>query len=759
MSYSFVMWNWKGIWSMGKWLLGASVLVLGFAGTAQAAETEGSDLAGAKFAKLESVTVTAQRREESAQSVGISLSVLSDKDLTSRGINTVNQLQYAVPSFEATPAFGSGQPEFRLRGVGFDDYGSNNSSTVGVYLDDVAFPVPASTQGLFFDIARVEVLRGPQGTLYGRNTTGGAINFITNRPADRFGAGAKIEYGSFNAFRGEAYVTGPIADALKFRLAATTEQGGAWQKNRSTGASLGDKDRSAVRGEIEWAPVEAVNVLLEGHWGYDKSESNGLYLFSPLNYAPPLPAIAADTKRSATGWGGSSAFAGLTGIATDAKPFHNSINDGVSLNTKVDLGIAELTSITAYEHLRRREYNDWDASSYAYAGTYFDTGSNVFSQEVRLSSKDEGPLHWLLGVYYSNETLNEGFYSDFWQAFGFDTRTTYNQFVNSIAGFAQVEYAFNDQWKLIGGLRGEGEVRKQKGYVTAGVFAPGTTPTGFSAPADKSLRSTPLTGKIELEYKPSETALLYASISQGTKSGGFTSYNVPSASAVDAFKPETLWAYEIGFKSSFYDGTLQLNGSAFYYDYHNQQVQSAIWTTAYGAIGAIVNARNSHIYGFELEGQWRPVERLFITQAIGYKTGAFDNFDSDLDIAASTAAGHAVYVDRKNAEVGFPKGSYHGSIAYDIPLDGFTLQPSVDYAFHDGRKPLLLGPAYNIHAYWLANANLTLTPDNGPWELAVFGRNIFDQKYDLERNFFLGGINIAAAGTPATVGIRASLKY
>ena len=746
---------------MNKFLLGASVVALGVAGAAWAAEAADGDsnLGGVKLAKLETVTVTAQRRVESAQNVGIALSVLSDKELSDRGINTVNQLQYAVPSFEAVPAFGSGQPEFRLRGVGFDDYGSNNSSTVGVYLDEIAYPVPASTQGLFFDISRVEVLRGPQGTLYGRNTTGGAINFITNRPDDKFGAGVKVEAGSHGEVRSEGYVTGAISDDLLFRLAATTDQGGAWQKNRVTGASLGDKDTSAVRGQLDWAPTSGLDFLLEAHWGYDKSESQGLYLFSALNYAPPLPAITADTKTSATGWGGSAAFAGLTGFAADAKPFHNSINDGVSLHATADLGFGELTSITSYQHLRRREYNDWDASAYAYAGTYFDTGSQVVSQEVRLASKDEGPLSWLVGVYYSNETLDEGFYSDFWQAFGFDTRTSYKQYVTSIAGFAQIEYRFNNQWKITGGLRGEGETRKQKGYVTAGVFAPSAPPTSFSAPADKTLDSTPLTGKIALEYKPSENALLYASISEGVKSGGFTSYNVPSASAVAAFKPETLWAYELGFKTSFYDDTLQLNGSAFYYDYHNQQVQSAIWTTAYGAIGAIVNAENSHIYGGELEAQWRPVPQLLITQSVGYKFGKFDKFGSDLDIAASTAANSAVYVNRKGAKVGFPPGSYQGSIAYDIALGGFTLQPELDYAFHDGRKPLLLGPTFNIPAYWLFNANLTLTPDNGPWEVALFGRNIFDQKYDLERNFFLGGINIAAPGTPATVGVRLSLKY
>ncbi len=737
-------------------LLSASVVVLAVFGAAGAAE---GDLSDTKTGKVETVTVTAEHREETAQNVGIALTVLSDKDLSDRGINTVNQLQYAVPSFEAVPAFGSGQPEFRLRGVGFDDYGSNNSSTVGVYIDDVAFPVPASTQGLFFDLSRVEVLRGPQGTLYGRNTTGGAINFVTNRPTDVFSAGARLEYSDHGEFRSEAYVSGPVADGLLFRLSGTTDQGGAWQKNRTTGESLGDKDASALRGQLEWAPASNVTFLLEGHWGYDKSDGAGLYLFTPLAYNPALTPVPADTKRSATGWGGSAAFTGLTGIAADAKPFRNSINDGVSLHTTVDFGAAELTSITAYEHLRRREYNDWDASSYAYAGTYFDTGSNVFSQEVRLASKSDGPLTWQAGVYYSNETLSEGFYSDFWQSLGFDTKTSYKQYVNAIAGFAQAEYHFTDKLKLVAGLRGEGEVRKQKGFVTAGVTAPGAPPADFSAPADKSLDSTPLTGKVELEYKPTDATLFYASISEGVKSGGFTSYNVPSASASQAFKPETLWSYEAGFKSTFYDGSLQLNGSAFYYDYHNQQVQSAIWTTAYGAIGAIVNARNSHLYGGELELQWRPVDNLFISQSVGVKDGEFDNFNSDLDIAASTAANAAVYVNRKGAKIGFPIGSYQGTVSYRIPLGGYSLEPELDYAFHDGRKPLLLGPTFNIPAYWLFNANLSLTPDNGPWELALFGRNIFDQKYDLERNFFLGGINIAAPGQPATVGVRLSVNY
>src|SRR5215469_18858706 len=168
---------------------------------------------------VETVVVTAEKRAESAQNVPAALTVLSSDDLKDQNITKVNGLQYATPSLEVVPAFGSGPPEFRLRGVGFDDYASNNASTVGVYVDQVAYPISAQTQGELFDIARTEVLYGPQGTLYGVNTTAGAVNFITNKPVDIFGFGLTADYDSHNEFIGNGYVTGPIADGLDYRFA------------------------------------------------------------------------------------------------------------------------------------------------------------------------------------------------------------------------------------------------------------------------------------------------------------------------------------------------------------------------------------------------------------------------------------------------------------------------------------------------------------------------------------------------------------
>ncbi|MDB5458082.1 MAG: TonB-dependent receptor, partial [Caulobacter sp.] len=689
--------------------------LIGVATGAICAAVAGAAQAQAADTQLEQVIVTAQKRQQSAQDVGIALSVLSGEQLTARGVATVNQLQYATPNLEITPQFGSGQPSFRLRGVGFDDYASNNSSTVGVNVDEVAYPIQAQTQGLLFDIDRVEVLRGPQGTLYGRNTTGGAINFITHRPTASLAAGLTAEYDSHDQFKAEGYVSGPISDTLRGRLAFVTDQGGAWQENRVTGQKLGDKDSSAVRGQLAWQPSERLDFLLSAHAGYDKSEPTGLYLFNPLAYNSALPVIPADTRRKATGWGGSAAFASLTGIGAATKPFHDTKSSGVSLRAHAESDAVDLVSITAYERLHRKEYNDWDASPYAYAGTYFDTDAKVFSQEVRASSNTEGPLQWLLGGYYSRETLDEAFYSDFYQSLLFDTATTYRQKVRSASLFGQVEYAFSDRLKLVGGLRGENEKRRQLDYVTAGVFAPGAPATNFSPPADKSLHNKTLTGKLAVEYKPVDGVLLYASVSKGVKSGGFTSYNVGDSSAVDGFKPETLWAYETGFKASFADNSVQLNGSVFYYDYKNQQVQSAIYDINNGPIGAIVNAQESHLYGGELELTWRPVPALRIGQSLGYKTGKFDKYLNDLDIAASTAAHHAVFVDRTGAKVGFPPLSYGGEAAYTWSVGGYQLEAEANYAFHDKTKPLLLGARYNVDAYWLTNASLTLSPADGPW--------------------------------------------
>ena len=260
-------------------------LAVAIAGTLTTARAQTP--AGAESGHLEDVVVTAQRRQESAQTVGIALSVLTVDALQDVGVGKVNDLQNATPSLEVEPAFGSGQAQFRLRGVGFIDYTSNNSSPVAVNIDGVALPFPIQTQGQLYDISRVEVLRGPQGTLYGRNTTGGAVNFITNRPTKDFESGVDATYGSHNAFAAEGFVSGPVSDGFRARLALAAEQGGAWQRDRVTNNTLGRKDKFAGRLQLEWDPAANTNLRLTLHGSQDKSDAYGLQLIAPFTRRAP----------------------------------------------------------------------------------------------------------------------------------------------------------------------------------------------------------------------------------------------------------------------------------------------------------------------------------------------------------------------------------------------------------------------------------------------------------------------------------------
>ena len=705
--------------------------------------------AGVKAGGLDEVVVTAQRREESAQGVGIAMSVLSGQSLADKSINYVNDLQNAVPSLQVEPAFGSSQPQFRLRGVGFIDYTSNNTSPVGVSLDGVAFALPIQTQGQLFDIDRVEVLRGPRGTLYGRNTTGGEINFISNRPTAETHAGFLLEYGSHNEVNADGFVSGRIAEGLTGRLSVATEQGGAWQRNRLTGQSLGDKDKVAVRGQLQWDPTDAFNFRLGVHWAQDKSDEQGLYLLRSFKPASAAPAIPADTSRYATGFSLNPAFAKLIGIPADSKPGLDNSNNGADLTANIDFGGAKLTSITAYNKLIRREYGDWDATLYHDSDEYLNSDFNVFSQELRVASTGSGPWQWVTGVFYSNEDLRENFYSDLTDRLGGIAITTYEQAANSVGVFAQGSYQITDTVKATVGVREDHENRELKGLNTA--FLPGV-PSLTGGALGGSITSNLPSGKLEIDYKPLEDTLIYGSVSRGVKSGGFTAHNTLSAPAADPFQPERLTAYEVGVKADL-TRTLRVDSSVFYYRYKDQQILGKVFdNVSQSFIGRFVNA-NSRISGGEVELEWRPVTALAISQYAGFAEGYFTGRLLNTDVPP---------VDYNGRPESFPKWSYGGDVSYTLNLGAYSVTAESNYSFHDTYSQFfLLGSNdFTIPKYWLANANLTIAPSSGgPWTVTLWGRNIFDKTYDITRNFFLPSSEVALAGEPTTVGIRLTYKY
>lgn len=709
---------------------------------------------------LPAVVVTAEHRAESAQKIGASISVIGGEQLKEKGIDTVNDLQHATPSLEVEPAFGSGQPQFRLRGVGFIDYTSNNASTVGINVDGVAFALPIQTQGLLFDIDRVEILRGPQGTLYGRNTTGGTVNFITRRPSDTFQAGFTSDYGSHNAWSGEGYLSGPLTPTLKGRLSIAGQQGGAWQKNRDSGEKLGDKNTLAVRGQLEWTPSDAVDARLLLQHAYDKSDGQGLYLFDDYTSASTGEVIAADHARDATGWSLRSGFASAAGISGGDKPYRDNRNDSAALHVDWDLGRARLSSVTAFSALERHELSDWDATAYHDSDEYFHDKVEAFTQELRLASTGDGRLTWVGGAFYSHDRLDEKFYSDFSDRLGFATRTSYVQTVQTLGGFGQAGWQFSERLRGVIGLRQEYEKRELDDFVS-GILADDGSVTPFAAfPAHQSFSNTGTSGKLGLDWQLNPDTLLYASISRGYKSGGYTAHNTSQVTALAPFKPETLTAFEVGFKGEL-NPSLRLNAALFHYEYHDQQVLAALYSEqSQSLIGTFVNAPRSRIDGAELELQWRPLQGLDVQQYLGYKQGKYTKDFVTYDAPASAVAGGNVFSNFKDADLSFPRLSYGGSIGYGWSGGGLDWRAEANYSYRDTYKQLLLlGPDYTVDAYWLVNASLAFNRQGSPWTFSVWARNLLDEKYDLTRNYFLPGTKIAAAGEPRTVGIRVKYDY
>jgi iron complex outermembrane receptor protein len=728
-------------------VLGAGALLLNSASFADLAAADSTTDANS----LSEVVVTAQRKVESAQTVGIALSVVSGQDLANKAITNVVDLQNAIPSLQVEPAFGGGQPQYRIRGVGFLDYTSNNASPIGVNVDDVAAALPIQTAGQLFDINRVEVLRGPQGTLYGRNTTGGQINFITNRPTEETHAGITAEYGSFNEVTAEGFVSGKIAEGLLGRLSVATEQGGGWQRNRDTGQHLGNRDRTAGRGQLEWKPTEIVDLLLEFHLSKDKSDETGLHLLKPYtrtNAAGVVTtSIPADTSRYVTDWNLNPAFAAVTGLNPGSKPGVNNSNNGVDLAANIDVGFAKLTSITAYNKMIRREFSDWDATQFHDSDEYFHSSLDVISQELRIASNGSGPLSWVGGVFYSDQKLDEAFYSDFSDALGGIALTTYEQKANSFGEFAQVNYQFNSVLKATLGVREDHETRELLNLGT-GFIVP-VVP--FTSGLSHSITSNLPSGKIELDYTPQDGTLIYGSISRGVKSGGFTAHNTTSGPATDPFEPEKLTAYEVGIKSDL-TRTLRVNASAFFYDYRDQQLLGKVFDTVSNSfIGRFVNVPRSRLGGGELEVEWHPVAGLSVSQYAGFVEGYYKSQLLD-----------SSNVDYNGRPESVPKWTYGGDVSYGFNVRDFKITAESNYSFHDTYSQFyLLGSNdYTIPKYWLANANLSLSPASGaPWTLTLWGRNIFNRSYDVSRNFFLPSAEIAQAGQPATFGVRVSYQY
>ena len=367
---------------------------------------------------LQEVIVTAQKREQSANDIGMSISAFRGEDLETMGLLDTTDLAGLVPGLTMAMS-SSGTPIYTMRGVGFNTPNMSSTSPVGVYLDEVSYPYPVMSKGLTFDVERVEVLKGPQGTLYGRNTTGGLINYINNKPTDDFHSYAKLEMGEYESYGFEGMVNKPLTDSLNARIAVKTDRANeGWQKSVSRGDKLGEVDRSAVKLSLNWEPSDNLNMLFSMNWWEDNSDTQA---GQAINFNPEAPAdyvvtglpdaILVNPDSEDADWAGADTLSSdWSGSTSTPRPNNFAVDsDMLSLSNRIDWNINDsvtLTSISSYADMERNDFYDRDGTQFELV-VFNDSGSiESFSQEIRLAGETDN-LKYIAGLFYSQDEAKD----------------------------------------------------------------------------------------------------------------------------------------------------------------------------------------------------------------------------------------------------------------------------------------------------------------------------------------------------------------
>lgn len=563
---------------------------------------------------LGDIVVTAQRRSESLQRAAIAVSAIGGENLTNAGVNDVTNLTKLVPALVVQPSVGTAT-NFYIRGVGSFAANAFTENPIAFNFNGVYIARPAAPLGTFYDLERVEVLKGPQGTLYGRNATGGAINVIPAKPKlDRFAVDLTGEYGNYDAKTLSGAVNIPLGQRAAVRFAGQVRDRDGYMSD-----GYDDEKGQAVRGSLLLKPNDWLTATIVADYFHQGGKGGGSVLVpGPLTPTAPKPSerIGGADPRSIAAL--AAAFPALVPTGLVLPPQKDGFVDnkfwGVSGTFEADLGFATLTILPAYRNTK--------PNFLAYNGGYstrINEKADQKSLEVRLASASGGPLGYVVGGYLFDE--NQVDLNDFNQGRVLRTTFTTNLRNKSAAVFGQLTYLLTDSFRLVAGGRYTSEKKTQDTLLTQTSF--GTGPTSrFTGKASFDR----VTYKAGVEFDAGPRSLLYANIATGFKSGGFF-----IAALDNSFEPEKLTAYTFGSKNRFLDNRLQVNLEAFYWDYKDQQVNyiGPIRTsqTTYGTGLVTTNAGKSRMYGAELEVNFQATRHDLLAADIQYLNGKYTSFD------------------------------------------------------------------------------------------------------------------------------------
>jgi iron complex outermembrane receptor protein len=707
---------------------------------------------------LEEVLVTAQRRTTDIQRTAAAISAYSADDLAARSVVGVGDLANANSSMLVSMF--QGEAQIYIRGIGYSSViGGSDSSTAfhsdGVYISRSAGAVPA-----FLDVERVEVLRGPQGTLYGRNATGGSVNVISKGPTDSLDYDGKLTVGNYNLYRLEGAIGGPLTDRIGVRLAVERDtHSGYTTLYRPIADPVGlgsvksgaeDQDSWMARLTVTARILDNLNATIKVDYYQASDDGVVWHYFGPGTSTNPVyQALVPPSIRSAPY---------SRSYGSDLQGFNKPRSDGVSAKLAWNLGGYTLTSLSAYRKTHPYNRDDLDVSPVFGVDQLREEDQHQFSQEFQLNSPGSGFLQWILGAYYFNEAnaIRNEYFLPFTDAlFGLPNdpaccllklngKTT----TRAYAAFGEGTLSFSDRLQIVIGSRYSSETRGGANDVVF-VDAPVTAFDNVAAFDDK--RFTSFTPKAGLNFTLNDHAFLYASASRGFKSGGFN----PGSYQNDAFNPEKIWAYELGGKLTLFDRRMHINTAAFYYDYTDLQIQDVQNNNV-----IIRNAAKAKVKGVELETTWLATSALRLDANLTWLNAEFS--DGVLPDPKYPALGVQQLDGKKLPRAPDLKANCGAQYEFTIADQG-SLALRADYSWQDK----IYFSAFNVlplseKSYGWLKARATYNGRDGRWSLAAFVDNATNEKVATNKIFngdIIGSTVVGSLALPRTYGIEFGFRH
>lgn len=726
---------------------------------------------------LETVIVNVQRKPEDQQSVPASITTAERKFLDENDTRTLQDLTAAVPGLVATDSVSYGAAPLSIRGVGGVNGGANlfADEPVSVYLDDVYLARLSFSTADLVDVESIQIVRGPQGTLFGRNATAGALLVATADPTQTPSGYAEAAYTDLGEYRLAGALSGPVAgEDMLGRLAIGYSDRSGFGTNTINGERVGSSQDLTARGKLLMQANSRLKLL--GSIEYQKRDAVPATLqlsdlFSgpgnPLRLRPGLQSIIE-----------------ANAFSYDAENFFRSDAVTASLTGDYDLGWGELTSVTAYRAYEFHGAQDSDGTGASFFRNTGRSDNDQYTQEIRLSAAGSGPLSWIGGVFYIHEdnALSPFIVDNVSGLFGLGTRAEFNAFneLDSWSAFLDATYQLNDRWALTGGLR---YTRETKSFNTgfalsvlnggtipsipaAGPFAGLTLTAGSPFPVGAPLEVRfqdeasfdDLSPRAVLEYQASDSVLLYGSFAQGFKSGGFNSFGL-----TPAFQPETIDAHEIGAKTEWLQGQVRINASVFQYDYSNLQVRIGIPT---GGVD-IQNAAAADVRGGELEFAVRPFESLTLNGSVAVLDAEFtEGFlpavpaDQLFLIGAPVALESQAIAGNRLSRA--PEWQGYLAAEYSILLPQWgTLSIRGDVKTQSETYFLEVNQgdnAFRGDGFAEFGVRLSLVSPDERIELSVFGRNVSNARY-VTQVTQLGSFPNGAVNEPRKWGVGIKARF